>query len=177
MFHNRIAATFAASLVLALVLAGGAFAVEQGSPVTPMASAPLAESVPLAGDHSLDSLPAMYLSPFVVGCWSSSPTQRYAVGRGGISDGGGNPVIGALVQVNFQIDCLKKGADSGSAYTELVLGEDGTLHAVFTAKGSKTFRPPKAGCVIHGEVVGVTHPDFVWDPEGGDSTSSDTLCK
>jgi len=123
-----------------------------------------------AAPETVDSQPPMYLTSFAVGAWQAGThgNKKHAVGRAVISDEFGNPVSGALVEVDFGGDCLRR-PDSGSAYTD----EENGLADVF---GTKTFSCGK-GCILTGDVVAVTHPDFTWDPDGGVSTHDGTLCR
>ncbi len=127
------------------------------------------------GGESIDSLPPMYLSAFNVGWWTTPRGgKHYAVAKAGVVDAEGNPIDGALVEAYFDIPCAKGGFDTGSAYTELT-GEGGELYAVATITGSKTFKCG-FGCIVTGEAVSVTHPDYTWDPEGGVATTAASLC-
>ncbi len=173
MSNNRIRSVVATSLVLAGVLAlatlfsvwGGDFVAEGAN------SLPAQDLSPVQGEL-LESPPPMYLWSYSVGCWHTGPVKRYATAGAAVEDEFGNPVVDALVEVEFDIACLRKSADSGSAYT--VLNEGG--YAVAQVGGSKTFVPPKDGCIITGEVVSITHPDYTWDAEGGVPTIRASLC-
>jgi hypothetical protein len=117
----------------------------------------------------------MYLSAFTVGAWTTPRGgKRYAVAKAAVVDAEGDPIENVLVEVEFDVPCAKGGFDSGSAYTELI-EEGGEIYAVATVTGSKTFKCG-FGCIITGEVVTVTHPDYTWDTESGVPTVAATLC-
>lgn len=171
----RIRFVLAASLLLAAVVATGThFGMWGHQPVAEGASyTPAQDRAPLEGER-LESLPSMHIWNLSVGCWHGRGNSRYAVAGVAVEDEYGNPVADALVEVEFDIECLRKGADGGSAYTVL---DETEQYAVAYVTGSETFRPKKGTCcTITAEVVSVTHPDYTWDPNGGVPTVKSGGC-
>lgn len=175
MFRCRVGQFVVIGLTLTLVLAVAAYAAEQAAPGSALAaSAPFDENPAVSGSPSIESLPSMYLTGLGVGAHWCGGQKRVAIARATVADGVGSPVVGALVQVNFDISCLKKRYDSGSAHT-LLVEEEGQQYALATVLGVRTFTCG-TGCTVTGTVVSITHPDYTWEPFGGVPVSAYGFC-